>query len=96
MKTRSSPDWAKILGKDDLRIFTSAISAFVGTCSSREAAKILGISLMTLQRHIAAKKISAPSVQHFGGNQFRLWTARDVERVRKQLLKIKNGRRRKK
>ncbi len=66
------------------------------TYSTREAAKMLGVSLMTLHRHVAAKKIAVPPVQNIGGTRFRSWTARDVERVRKQLLKIKNGRRRRK
>jgi predicted site-specific integrase-resolvase len=66
------------------------------THSSREVAKLLGISLKSLQRYIAAGKISVPPVQYVGGTKFRAWTDRDVEKVRKQLLKIKNGRRRKK
>jgi len=53
--------------------------------SSREAAKQLGISLMTLQRYIAAKKITAPRVRMFGAIKARLWTSRDIERVRKQM-----------
>ncbi len=53
--------------------------------SSRQAAEQLGVSLMTLQRYIAAKKISAPRVQVIGGIKVRLWTAREIERVRKQI-----------
>jgi len=55
--------------------------------SSREAAKQLGVSLMTLQRYIAAKKISTPRVQVIGGVRVRLWTARDIKRARKQIDK---------
>jgi excisionase family DNA binding protein len=58
-------------------------------CSSREAARRLGISLMTLQRYIAAKKISAPRVQSLGEVRVRLWTARDLERVKRQIEKSK-------
>jgi len=65
------------------------------TYSTREVAALLGISLMTLQRYIAAGKISAPSVQYVGGSRFRAWTERDVERVRKALPRIANGRREK-
>jgi hypothetical protein len=61
--------------------------------STREAARKLGISLISLQRYIAAKKISAPKLQKIGGVRIRLWTDRDVMRVRKELPKIKNGRR---
>jgi excisionase family DNA binding protein len=66
------------------------------TYSTREAAKMLGISLMTLHRHVVAKKITVPPVRSVGGSRFRAWKKSDVERVRKQLLKIKNGRGRRK
>ncbi len=66
------------------------------TYSTREAAEKLGISLMTLQRYIAAKKIQAPKLQRVGGVTVRLWSARDIERVRKQLPKIANGRKKRK
>jgi len=55
--------------------------------SSREAAKRLKVSLMTLQRYIAAKKITAPRVQIIGGIRVRLWTASEIERARKQMTK---------
>jgi len=51
---------------------------------------------MTLQRHIAAGKVAAPKTRRIGGALVRPWSARDIERVRKQLPKIKNGRRRRK
>jgi len=52
--------------------------------SSREAAKKLGISLMTLQRYIAdANWIKAPRLQKVGGIKVRLWTDRDIGRARK-------------
>ena len=54
------------------------------TYSSREAAKQLGISLMTLQRYIAdGNWIKAPKVKQLGQVKARLWTDRDVERARK-------------
>jgi len=57
--------------------------------SSREAAKKLDISLMTLQRYIAdGNWIKAPKLQTVGGIRVRLWSARDVERARK-LMKAK-------
>jgi predicted site-specific integrase-resolvase len=62
------------------------------TYSSREAANLLGISLKSLNRYIAAGKISVPPIQNIGGNRFRAWTQEDVERVRRELPKIKNGR----
>ncbi len=60
--------------------------------STREAAGKLGISLISLQRYIAAKKVSAPKLQKIGGVSIRLWTDRDIKRVRKELPGIKNGR----
>lgn len=60
--------------------------------STREAAKKLGISLTSLNRYIAARKISVPEVQQFGGGQLRIWTDIDIERVRALLPKIANGR----
>ena len=60
--------------------------------STREAAKKLGISLTSLNRYIAAEKISVPEVQRFGGGQLRVWSDADIERVRALLPKIANGR----
>jgi excisionase family DNA binding protein len=62
------------------------------TYSTREAAKMLGIGMMTLNRYIAAGKIAVPPVQHIGGTCFRAWTVSDVERVKKMLPNLKNGR----
>jgi hypothetical protein len=77
---------------------TAASTPDIGTCqmlgiSTREAARKLGISLISLQRYIAAKKISAPKLQRIGGVHIRLWSDRDILRVRKELPLIKNGRR---
>lgn len=60
--------------------------------TTREAAKRLGLSLMSIQRYIAAKKIPVPPLQRLGGAQFRIWTDEDIEHVRKLLPKIANGR----
>ena len=60
--------------------------------STRDAARKLGISLISLQRYIAAKKITAPKLQRIGGVSIRLWTDRDIKRVREKLPGIKNGR----
>jgi len=54
--------------------------------SSREAAKILGISLMTLQRYIAdGNWIKAPRLQRIGGIKARIWTTRDIARARRMM-----------
>ncbi len=60
--------------------------------STREAAKKLGLSLLSIQRYIAAKKIPAPPVRTLGGGKFRIWTDQDIETVRQLLPKIANGR----
>ena len=52
--------------------------------SSREAAKKLGISLMTLQRYIAdGNWIKAPKVKQLGQVKARLWSEGDIQRARK-------------
>ena len=54
----------------------------MATHSSREAAKKLGISLMTLQRYIAdGNWIKAPKIKQVGKVKVRLWTDRDIARA---------------
>ena len=65
------------------------------TYSTREVAKMLGLSLISIQRYIAAGKVKAPKKRRIGGALVRPWTDPDVARVRKQLPKILNGRRKK-
>ena len=60
--------------------------------STREAAKKLGLDWRTIQRYIAARKIPAPPVERLGGGKYRAWSEQDIERVRKLLPKIANGR----
>jgi hypothetical protein len=60
--------------------------------STREAAKRLGVTILTLQRHVSAKTVDAPPLQKIGGVSVRLWTARDIEKARKVLAGIKPGR----
>jgi hypothetical protein len=63
--------------------------------STREAAKNLGVTILTLQRHVKAKTVKAPPIQKVGGVSIRLWTARDIEKARKVLSGIKPGRKKK-
>ncbi len=65
-----------------------------GLSSTREAAEKLGVSLLTLQRHVSAKTINAPPLQKIGGVTVRLWTARDIEKARKILATVRPGRKR--
>ena len=61
--------------------------------STRQAANELGIDRVTLQRYIAFGKIRPPAVQNICGVRIRLWSRREVERLRKNLPNIKDGRR---
>jgi transposase len=63
--------------------------------STREAAKKLGRTLVTLQRHIAAGTIKAPPVLKIGTVSVRLWSNRDIEKARKVLAGTKPGRKKK-
>jgi transposase len=63
--------------------------------STREAAKKLGVTILTLQRHVTAKTVKAPPLQKIGGVSVRLWTARDIEKARKVLAGTRPGRKKK-
>jgi hypothetical protein len=63
--------------------------------STREAAKKIGRTLNSVQRHIAAGTIDAPALQKVGGVSIRLWTARDIEKAKKVLAGIQPGRKKK-
>jgi excisionase family DNA binding protein len=60
--------------------------------STRQAAKMLGIGSSTLARYIAAGKVPAPRTVQAGGLTVHLWTKQQIERVRKLLPKIEDGR----
>jgi len=62
------------------------------TFSTREAARKLGLDVATLSRHISIGKVPAPKMVEVGKVRLHVWTEDDVERVRKLLPKIKNGR----
>ena len=64
----------------------------MSTFSPREVAKLLGVDATTLSRYIAAKKVPVPKAVTTGGITVHLWTRRDIERARKLLPKIQNGR----
>jgi predicted site-specific integrase-resolvase len=64
--------------------------------STREAAEVLGIHHITLQRYVTSSKVPAPHLRTVGGVRVRLWSAEDIEKVRTVLPTIANGRRHKK
>jgi hypothetical protein len=60
--------------------------------STREAARKLGVTILTLQRHVKAKTFDAPSLRKVGGLSVRLWSERDIATARKGLAGVKRGR----
>lgn len=60
--------------------------------STREAAKKLGITAAALSRYVKVTKVPAPTIVRTGKASLHLWTEKEIERVRKLLPKIKNGR----
>ena len=60
--------------------------------STLQVARRLGIGNSTLSRHILAGKVPAPKETMSGGMRMRLWSESDIERLRRVLPKIKNGR----
>jgi hypothetical protein len=63
--------------------------------STRQAAKKLNVSLITLQRHIAAGTFLVPRLQKVGGVRVRLWSETDIKQTRKKLSDVKPGRKKK-
>ncbi len=61
------------------------------TYTTREAAKLIGVSRQTLQAWIAAGKIKAPSSTSVGGAPVRFWAKADIERARKFKGQLKPG-----
>lgn len=60
--------------------------------SMRQAAKRLGLSIAALSSYVAKKKVPAPKPQRIGKQLIYAWSEEDIERVRKILPKIANGR----
>jgi excisionase family DNA binding protein len=67
-----------------------------GKLTTTEAAKKADIHLATLQRWIAAGRIEAPKPTLIGAVGYRLWSTKDVERLKKAKQEIyRKGRGRK-
>lgn len=60
--------------------------------STREAAKKLGLSHATLARYVASGKVPSPKTVVTSNTVVHLWTAEEIERVRRLLPTLKNGR----
>jgi excisionase family DNA binding protein len=62
-------------------------ACIVRLLSTTEAAKKLGVTRLTIQRHIAGGKITPPKLQKIGGSTMRLWSAKDIARVGREMRK---------
>jgi predicted DNA-binding transcriptional regulator AlpA len=60
--------------------------------STNQVAKLLGLKSPSLTRYILAGKVTAPSETMVGGMRVRLWSEREIERLKRELPKIANGR----
>jgi len=66
------------------------------TYSTAEAAKLIGVNRVTLQRWLIDGKVREPKKVSVGGVEARVWTDRDVERVQRfKQEKYRKGRGRK-
>ena len=66
------------------------------TCSTIDVASAAGVSLVTLRRWIAAKKVRASIMVPMDSRTLHRWTTADVERVKKYKAKFyRKGRGRK-
>ena len=52
------------------------------TYSTAEAARLIGVNRVTLQRWLIAGKMKEPKKIKAGGVEVRIWTDRDLDRVR--------------
>ena len=60
--------------------------------STNEAAKLLGITGTSLVRYMKSGKIPMPEVIKAGRSTVHSWSDEDIDRLRKLLPKIANGR----
>ena len=56
--------------------------------TTKEAAQVVGINRVTLQRWIARRKVKAPKPRLRNGVGVRLWTESDVARLRREKQKV--------
>jgi excisionase family DNA binding protein len=65
--------------------------------STREVAELVSVHLATLEEWLSSEKVKSPKTLQIGGQTYRLWTDRDVERLREYKRKFyRKGRGRKK
>lgn len=51
--------------------------------TTKQVAKAIGVSYLTLLRWLYAKKLAEPERMVLGGTNLRLWTKADIQRARK-------------
>ncbi len=51
--------------------------------STQKAARLTGIGQATLQRWVKTRKLKAPKLTRVGGVAVRLWSEREVDRIRR-------------
>ncbi len=52
-------------------------------CNTHQAAKAVGLSVMTLHRWVVGKRLKAPKLRIRNGRAVRLWGSADLVRLRK-------------
>lgn len=52
-------------------------------CNTQQAAKTVGVSIMTLHRWIVGKRLVAPKLRIRNGRAVRLWGGADLARLRR-------------
>lgn len=52
-------------------------------CNTQQAAKTVGLSVMTVHRWIVAKRLKAPALRIRNGRAVRLWSNANLNRLRK-------------
>ena len=52
-------------------------------CNTQQAAKAVGIAVMTLHRWVVAKRLKAPKLRIRNGRAVRLWGNADMAQLRK-------------
>lgn len=61
--------------------------------STREAARILGVSMATINRYVAAGTIPLPPLTRVGGVTVRLWNLKDIAKAQAVIRGFTDGRR---
>jgi predicted site-specific integrase-resolvase len=61
--------------------------------STREAAKLMGVSMATINRYIVTGTIPVPPLTRVGGVKVRLWSGTDIAKAKRIVAEFTDGRR---